>query len=50
MGTENFENDIMAEEPKQNFSLIGHTKKAKIINISMLVLLAGVIVWCIVGA
>lgn len=39
--------DIMAEQPKK-FSLLGHSKKSKIINIGSLVLLAIVIVWCVI--
>lgn len=41
----NFENDIMAE-PEKKKSIFGSTKKAKIINISCLVILVGVVAWC----
>lgn len=41
----NEESDIMAEPPKKR-SLFGTTKKAKIINITALVILGAVIVWC----
>lgn len=41
----NNENDIMAEPDKKK-SILGSTKKSKIINITALVILLGVVVWC----
>lgn len=41
--------DIMAEPEKKGFNPLGKTKKAKIINLSSIVLLIAVIVWCVVS-